>query len=107
MGFKFHPLKHVGASDVTRIAKDLHSVVNTDILQHYAQIILSEKEEDRCIAIDLMFGDETPYLIHVMDSGRNGQTRFSFIVYEGVDRKNAIGLLDVEGLKCVNMEEMI
>ena len=45
--------------------------------------------------------------LHGMTSGRNEQTRFSFIVYEGVDKKNAIGLLDVEGLKCVSIEEMI
>lgn len=107
MTFKFHPFKHVSYSDSSRIAKDLHNFVSDETLKRYSQILVEEKDRGMSISIHVLLMEESPYIIEVMDSGRDTRMRFSFIVYEGIDRKKPVGLIEVDDLKCVTKEEMV
>jgi hypothetical protein len=107
MTFKFHPFKHVSYSDSSRIAKDLHNFVSDEALKRYAQILVDERDKGMSISIQVLFMEESAYIVEVIDSGRDTRMRFSFIVYEGIDRKRAVGLIEVDGLRCITKEEMI
>jgi len=51
--------------------------------------------------------EDYPYLIEVFGSATEGKTRFCFLVYQAPDKKNEIGLLEVDGLRCVTRAELI
>jgi hypothetical protein len=81
-------------------------MVAEEDLKRYADILIEERDKGKSVRLEIL-GEEYPYVIEVFESTREGKTRFCFLVYDGPERRNEVGLIEVDALKCVTEPALI
>lgn len=110
MTFKFHPFSNISAADTTRISKELHKLVNEEILMRYVKYVIDETYAGNDISLEIMFAGERPYAVRIFNSTRHydKDARISIIIsYRLPKGLENIGVLSIHGIFCAESEEEI
>ena len=107
MSFTFHPLKTTGAGETSRIAKELHKLLDERTLEKYASFVIEEARLGRNVVLELMIDAEKPYVIRIFDSTRDydKDARVSLVVcYRSGRELEEAGLISIPSMFCAQTE---